>query len=310
MTFPAAKITSLTMHGGTVTSGAPLVLIGGLPASRIRDMHTCPLWSPLPHTGGLISWGAVNVLSSKFQQARILDPCICGAPNMVAMGEFFVLVGTEGAFDGPMGAALLADLLANASAAAKGEGPEYPYAHVDKDGKIVSEYSEHVTIKGDSEYQAKVLNDLKKMGDTAAGRRQLDRIESSDHHVNIEPWPPGSKQNQTTNKKEDTKDTYKNRDGSSGDGADSTVYYNPDSTKVGDGSEPWMNRPPDVGLFHEMHHAADNAKGENDRGSQDINGNSVSNDEAQTVGLGTYGRQNTATENDYRRERGEPPRTR
>ncbi len=309
MSFPAARISSLTIHGGAVTSGTPKVLVGGMPASRIRDMHTCPMFTlAVPHVGGLVSWGALNVLTGGMQQARLTDVCICaGPPNMVAFGEMFVLVGTEGAFAGADGIALLNNLLAQAAAAARGEGPPYPYAHQDKDGAIVTEYSKNITIKGDSEYQAKVVNHLDIMDGTLAGHNKLNRINGSDNHVTIQPLKPGDDGNHTSY--DDPDDTF-GTPGDPGDGSDATVYYNPDSTQCGDGSEPWQNRPPDVGLFHEMGHAADAVSGERPTGRQDVGDQNVRNDEAKTVGVGTYGGAYTDSENDYRRERGQPPRPR
>ena len=53
MGMPACTITSQTAHGGIVTVGFPTVLIGMMPASRIGDLHVCPMTTgPVPHVGG------------------------------------------------------------------------------------------------------------------------------------------------------------------------------------------------------------------------------------------------------------------
>ncbi len=50
---PAARITDITAHGGSIVLGEPTVLIGGLPAARVGDPGGRP--ARLPHgqrTGG------------------------------------------------------------------------------------------------------------------------------------------------------------------------------------------------------------------------------------------------------------------
>ncbi|HOZ08825.1 MAG TPA: PAAR domain-containing protein, partial [candidate division Zixibacteria bacterium] len=43
---PAARMGDMTVHGGAIVVGEPTVLIGGLPAARVGDMHTCPMVNP------------------------------------------------------------------------------------------------------------------------------------------------------------------------------------------------------------------------------------------------------------------------
>ena len=63
----AARIGDMTAHGGSMVVGNPTVLIGGMPASCLGDMHVCPMVTPgtppIPHVGGL-SLSAVPVSSS------------------------------------------------------------------------------------------------------------------------------------------------------------------------------------------------------------------------------------------------------
>ena len=68
------------------------------PASRITDMHVCPMVTPglppIPHVGGPIIKGELTVLTGKMPQARITDTAVCvGPPDMVAMGSATVMVG-------------------------------------------------------------------------------------------------------------------------------------------------------------------------------------------------------------------------
>ena len=65
------------------------------PASRITDMHVCPLVTGVvPHVGGPIAMGMITVLTGKMPQARVSDMAICvGPPDVVAVGSGTVLVG-------------------------------------------------------------------------------------------------------------------------------------------------------------------------------------------------------------------------
>src|SRR5215470_11838049 len=97
--FPAARITDPTAHGGMVTMGLPTVLIGGLPAARIGDIHACPMVTVLvPHVGGPFILGSFTVIVGGVPQSRVMDTLICvGPPDMLAMGAPTVLVGMAGA---------------------------------------------------------------------------------------------------------------------------------------------------------------------------------------------------------------------
>ena len=87
--FPAARISDLTAHGGLVTTGFPMVLIGSLPAARLTDIHTCPL-----HGGGPILTASFTVLVGGMPQARMMDQATCiGPPDIISTGAFTVLVG-------------------------------------------------------------------------------------------------------------------------------------------------------------------------------------------------------------------------
>ena len=67
----------------------------GMPASRIGDMHVCPLLTVLvPHVGGPVMLGCPTVLTGMMPQARVGDMCLCvGPPDAIALGSFTVLVG-------------------------------------------------------------------------------------------------------------------------------------------------------------------------------------------------------------------------
>lgn len=67
-----------------------------LPAARLTDMHTCPMWTgPVPHIGGpIVSPGAPTVLIGNMPAARIGDMVTCtGPPDTIASGSPTVLIG-------------------------------------------------------------------------------------------------------------------------------------------------------------------------------------------------------------------------
>jgi len=92
---PAARLGDPTSHGGVITVGFPMVLIGGQPAARMGDMHTCPMFDgPKPHVGGPITKGSTTVLIGNMPAARLGDMAQCvGPPDTIVMGCPTVLIG-------------------------------------------------------------------------------------------------------------------------------------------------------------------------------------------------------------------------
>ena len=93
---PAARMGDTTMHGGAISVGCATVLIGGQPAARVTDMHTCPMIDPgpKPHVGGPILEGSATVLIAGLPAARMGDKATCtGPPDAIAAGCMTVLIG-------------------------------------------------------------------------------------------------------------------------------------------------------------------------------------------------------------------------
>ena len=93
---PAARLGDMTAHGGVVTGpGCPTVLIGGAPAARVGDMHTCPMFDgPKPHVGGPITMGSPTVFIGGMPAARVGDMATCtGPPDTIAAGCPTVMIG-------------------------------------------------------------------------------------------------------------------------------------------------------------------------------------------------------------------------
>lgn len=67
----------------------------GQPASRVSDMHVCPMVTGVvPHVGGpILPACAVTVLTGKLPQARVTDMATCvGPPDVIVKGSMTVLV--------------------------------------------------------------------------------------------------------------------------------------------------------------------------------------------------------------------------
>jgi uncharacterized Zn-binding protein involved in type VI secretion len=99
---PAARVGDVTSHGGTIIGpGCPTVLIGGMPAARIGDMHVCPMLNPgmppVPHIGGPIALGSLTVMIGGMPAARLGDMAVCnGPPATIVLGCPTVLIGDAG----------------------------------------------------------------------------------------------------------------------------------------------------------------------------------------------------------------------
>ncbi|GAB2890112.1 PAAR domain-containing protein [Microbulbifer echini] len=67
----------------------------GKPASRITDMHVCPMVTgTVPHVGGpILSPGAPTVIIGGMPSATVGSTCTCvGPPDTVAMGSTTVML--------------------------------------------------------------------------------------------------------------------------------------------------------------------------------------------------------------------------
>lgn len=90
---PAARVGDATGHPGVITGpGIPTVLIGGLPAAVVGDVHTCSKPPPAdPHPPSPIAKGSATVLIGGRPAARMGDTAGCGSP--IVAGIPTVLIG-------------------------------------------------------------------------------------------------------------------------------------------------------------------------------------------------------------------------
>ncbi|MET9901708.1 PAAR domain-containing protein [Streptomyces sp. NPDC006446] len=89
---PAARVGDTTGHPGSITGpGVATVLIGGMPAAVLGDMHACAFPPPAGHPPSPFTKGSSTVLIGGRPTVRVGDMAGCGAP--VVIGAFTVLVG-------------------------------------------------------------------------------------------------------------------------------------------------------------------------------------------------------------------------
>jgi uncharacterized Zn-binding protein involved in type VI secretion len=87
----AARVSDLSVHGGSIVGpGMSTVLIGGLPAAVLGDMHSCVIPPPHPPLTPFIM-GSATVLIGGVPALRVGDSCACGASP--AIGEPTVQIG-------------------------------------------------------------------------------------------------------------------------------------------------------------------------------------------------------------------------
>lgn len=76
----AARVGDPTVHGGTVVGpGVSTVLIGGMPAAVVGDMHACPIPPPSHIPSSPFVAGSGTVMISGRPALRASDSCGCGA---------------------------------------------------------------------------------------------------------------------------------------------------------------------------------------------------------------------------------------
>lgn len=89
---PAARVGDTTAHPGVITGpGVPTVLIGGMPAAVVGDVHTCSFPPPPPHPPSPFPMGSTTVMIGGRPALRVGDMAGCGAPIIV--GAPTVMIG-------------------------------------------------------------------------------------------------------------------------------------------------------------------------------------------------------------------------
>jgi len=185
----AARMGDTTAHGGSIVAGYPTVLIGGVPAARITDMHACPMVTPgvppIPHVGGPIVKGFPTVLVGNLPQSCLGDLAVCvGPPDSIVAGCPTVLIGTGGGGGGGGGGG--AGGLGGASGAMSGAAasgvrqpagaPQQQPTRSRGDGLYETPAAAPILVVGDLAYTASTLRALRAIAARETGRAAIDAL--------------------------------------------------------------------------------------------------------------------------------------
>lgn len=279
-------------------------------AARLTDMHTCPLCMGAP--APIVGIGAFTCLIGGLPAARATDFCVCVppiVPDPIAMGSMTVLIsglpaarmgdptGKGGVILPPCCPTVMIGMAGSATITTP-SGLMVTTVTL-PDGTTETHIGNNIVVQGTPEFQAAVVKDMQTLYGTETGRSLIDSINSGNGKVTVVETTGGNKVNGVQPQ------GWQQADGSNGTGSGSTLHYNPNRTQIGDGSEPWMTRPPAVALGHELVHCE---QAQNGSWSNNTT-NGTENDELAAVGLPPF-ENNEHTENKIREELGQPRRPR
>ncbi|MGM9998590.1 MAG: M91 family zinc metallopeptidase [Candidatus Bruticola sp.] len=141
-----------------------------------------------------------------------------------------------------------------------------------------------ISVEGNEGYQARVQSDLDTLAAIEPGQAMFRGLEENGRSVKIKSVDGGNVCYYNANT------AVLKEDGTANSGSDSTIVYNRSRTRIG--SSAWGERPPIVGMFHEMSHSYDAGAGILDDRQYNYDGTRAEGDagvkaaELQAVGLG------------------------
>lgn len=213
--------------------------------------------SPVPHVGGpILGPGLASLVIGGQLAARVTDLAVCvGAIDSIASGSATVLAGglciarlTDPMTHGGKIVAGLATVLVGGPASGSFVGILPNGLRIERNAAGDLVVGNHITIEGNSKFQAQVITDLMQIGATRTGAALLSSIDVGSYDVTITSTKGG---NQITY--DSSADRFYRSDGSAGAGSGSTITYNPNRNTIN--THPWGTRPPAIGLAHELIHA-------------------------------------------------------
>jgi len=157
-----------------------------------------------------------------------------------------------------------------------------------------------VVIEGGDTFKSALLLDLAWLLTESVGQELVESMVRTGKTVTIKETGSGNATGYASNA-----DSYEREDGTPGPGSNTTVEYNTGEWNPYGGTEAWMNRPPAIGLAHEMVHAWTGMNGTRALGKTA----GVNRRELQATGLGEFSSA-ALTENRFRAAFGLPLRPR
>jgi hypothetical protein len=164
----------------------------------------------------------------------------------------------------------------------------------------VQKGSSNFKVNGTDSFKTTVFLDLGWLMTSDVGQLLVKELQDGKHTVTIQESAGGNGENAASfNDGLETTDTPPKP----GPGSDVTVDFNPNKLFIKDGSLDWHNRPPAIGLAHELVHAWADVYGMTPRGET----GGVKRYELQAVGLGDFAKKRIS-ENKFRAAFGLPLR--
>jgi uncharacterized Zn-binding protein involved in type VI secretion len=168
---PAARVGDQTAHGGVIMPpGTPTVLIGGQPAAKMNDMHTCPMQTPgtppIPHVGGQIIATSATVLVGGQPIAVAGDTAICsgGPPATIVAGCPTVMVGSGGGGAGAGGGGGETAVKAESKGQEAVEPHKLDVKFVDKGGNPITGAQYSIKSPDGDKTEAPLVGQVKRSG--------------------------------------------------------------------------------------------------------------------------------------------------
>jgi hypothetical protein len=125
--------------------------------------------------------------------------------------------------------------------------------------QTVNELAPGVRAQGDPAFVQATTDAYNTIVSTPAGQQIVNEIGASGQQVRIrQEHDPTAGNSYGASRRPDR---FQNADGTPGIGTGGNVYFDPNRLQSGDGTQVWHNRPPAVGLAHELAHARDAARG-------------------------------------------------
>lgn len=128
----------------------------------------------------------------------------------------------------------------------------------------VNDLAPGVRAQGDPAFVQAATDAYNTVTSTAAGRQIVNEINGTGNRVTIRQEHDPTAGNSYGASR--PADRFQNTNGTQGIGTGGNVWFDPNRLQSGDGTQVWHQRPPAIGLGHELAHARDAARGNQARG--------------------------------------------
>jgi Ca2+-binding RTX toxin-like protein len=137
----------------------------------------------------------------------------------------------------------------------------------------------NIRVNGTDEFKSRVSSDMDALRSIPAGKKMLESLKGSSYPIDIQ-------ETDGANNMVTYEDSQLRDDGSRGAGSEVTLNYNPSRVTTGQGTASWEQRPPVVGLYHELVHSYNAVTGTTQKGEDSTGAPNLEN---QAIGIANTG---------------------